>query len=76
MDNPLCAPTGWIRSHLVTTNPPSRQKPVATQHPDRRAGMMVDMTPEEEYEFYARADDRSVSSWVRRAVEHELNGSA
>lgn len=24
----------------------------------------------------ARADDRSVSSWVRRAVEHELNRPA
>lgn len=24
----------------------------------------------------AQADDRSVSSWVRRAVEHELNRSA
>lgn len=72
------------------------------------------MTPEEEYEFYARpenrepqgpprrrrprmsemvpvrftpevldeirqradADDRSVSSWIRRAVEHELRESA
>ena len=69
------------------------------------------MTPEEEYEFYARpenqeppgpgrrqltvavpvrfspemlkqvraaaaADDRSVSSWIRRAVEHELRHPA
>ncbi|MPY85368.1 MAG: Arc family DNA-binding protein [Actinophytocola sp.] len=71
------------------------------------------MTPDEEYEFYARpenqepvgrprrrarltepvpvrfptelleevrrraeADDRSVSSWIRRAVEHELGRSA
>lgn len=24
----------------------------------------------------ARADDRSVSSWVRRAIEHELNRPA
>lgn len=24
----------------------------------------------------AQADDRSISSWVRRAVEHELNRSA
>jgi hypothetical protein len=24
----------------------------------------------------AEADDRSVSSWIRRAVEHELNRSA
>lgn len=76
--------------------------------------MNTPMTPEEEYEFYARpenqepqgpprrrrsrlsemvpvrfppeilaevrrraeADDRSVSSWIRRAVEHELRESA
>lgn len=76
--------------------------------------MTSEMTPEEEYEFYANpanqmpagkprrrtakltspipvrfpddvldevrkraeADDRSVSSWIRRAVEHELNRSA
>lgn len=76
--------------------------------------MTSDMTPEEEYEFYAdpenqkptgeprrrtaklttpipvrfpesvldevkkraEADDRSVSSWIRRAVEHELNRPA
>lgn len=76
--------------------------------------MNSEMTPEEEYEFYAEpanqeptgkprrrtaklttpipvrfpadvldevkrradADDRSVSSWIRRAVEHELNRPA
>lgn len=76
--------------------------------------MNTQMTPDEEYEFYARpenqqpqgpprrrrsrlsapipvrfppelleevrraadADDRSVSSWIRRAVEHELRRSA
>lgn len=76
--------------------------------------MTSEMTPDEEYEFYAdpanrepvgpprhrkanltapipvrfpesvldevkkraEADDRSVSSWIRRAVEHELNRSA
>jgi hypothetical protein len=76
--------------------------------------MASEMTPEEEYEFYAdpanqvpmgkprrrtakltapilvrfteatmdeirkraEADDRSVSAWIRRAVEHELNRSA
>ena len=75
--------------------------------------MSSDMTPDEEYEFYADAanqepagpprrrtrltspipvrfpadvldevkrradaDDRSVSSWIRRAVEHELGRSA
>lgn len=76
--------------------------------------MPTEMTPDEEYEFYAKpenrelhgkprrraaklstpipvrfpaevldevkrraeADDRSVSSWIRRAVDHELNRSA
>ncbi len=76
--------------------------------------MISEMTPDEEYEFYADpgnqepqgpprrrksrltapvpvrfppevlqkvkeradADDRSVSSWIRRAVEHELNRTA
>lgn len=76
--------------------------------------MSTEMTPDEEYEFYAdpanrepvgkprrrtaklttpipvrfpetvldevrkraEADDRSVSSWIRRAVEHELNRPA
>jgi hypothetical protein len=76
--------------------------------------MSSEMTPDEEYEFYAdpanqepvgkprrrtarltapipvrfpadvldevkrraEADDRSVSSWIRRAVAHELNRSA
>lgn len=76
--------------------------------------MTSEMTPDEEYEFYAdpanlmpvgkprrrkaklttpipvrfpddvldevkrraEADDRSVSSWIRRAVEHELNRPA
>jgi hypothetical protein len=30
----------------------------------------------EEIKKRAEADDRSVSSWIRRAVEHELNRSA
>lgn len=76
--------------------------------------MTTEMTPDDEYEFYAKAenqvpqgaprrrgarltspipvrfppelleevkrraqaDDRSVSSWIRRAVEHELGHSA
>lgn len=76
--------------------------------------MSSEMTPDEEYEFYAdpahqmpagkprrrratlstpipvrfpegvldevkkraEADDRSVSAWIRRAVEHELNRTA
>lgn len=30
----------------------------------------------EEVKSAARADDRSVSAWIRRAVEHELGRSA
>ena len=30
----------------------------------------------EEVKSAARADDRSVSAWIRRAVEHELRRSA
>lgn len=76
--------------------------------------MTVDMTPDQEYEFYARpenqepkgapirrrgrmadpvpvrlpsellervrkaaeSDDRSISAWIRRAVEHELSSTS
>lgn len=30
------------------------------------------ITPQDEYDFYAEPD-RSVSSWIRRAVEHEID---
>ena len=30
------------------------------------------MTRQEEHDFYADADDRSVSAWIRRAVDREL----
>ena len=93
----------------AVTRPPSDKPP----HTGGIA-MTTEMTPDEEYEFYAKpenrelrgeprrrkarltapipvrfpeatmdeirkraeADDRSVSSWIRRAVEHELNRSA
>jgi hypothetical protein len=49
------------------------------------------MTPDQEFDFYAEpenqelleqarraadADDRSLSGWIRRAVEHELRRTA
>lgn len=48
--------------------------------PVRRRGRLSDPVPVrlpvevlEEVRRRAQADDRSISSWVRRAVEHELN---
>lgn len=52
----------------------------ALQGPARRRSKLTEMvpvrfTPETLDEVRRRAgdDDRSVSSWIRRAVEHELN---
>jgi len=90
----------WLLPSLKATFRPVQERPMS--HP---------MTPDEEYEFYARpenqqpqgparrrltatvpvrfpadlleqvraaaaAEDRSVSSWIRRAVEHELRPPA
>ena len=51
--------------------------------PVRRRGKLSDPVPVrlpmevlEEVRRRAQADDRSISSWVRRAVEHELNRTA
>ncbi len=51
--------------------------------PVRRRARLSDPVPVrlpldvlEQVRNLARADDRSVSSWVRRAVEHELNRPA
>ena len=60
---------------------PANQEP---QGPPRRrkhkltAPIPVRFSPEilEEVRARADADDRSVSSWIRRAVEHELNRTA
>jgi hypothetical protein len=52
--------------------PPRRRKP-------RLSAMVpVRLPPEllEEIRQRAEADDRSVSSWIRRAVEHELRHPA
>jgi hypothetical protein len=47
--------------------------------PRRRTAKLTELVPIrfppetlEEVQRLARADDRSVSSWIRRAVEHEL----
>lgn len=60
---------------------PENQEP---QGPARRRGskltelVPVRFPPEtlDEVRQRAQADDRSVSSWIRRAVEHELEQSA
>jgi predicted HicB family RNase H-like nuclease len=51
--------------------------------PRRRRGRLSEMVPVrfppellEEVRRRAEADDRSLSAWIRRAVEHELGHSA
>lgn len=56
---------------------PENQEP---QGPARRRSKLTEMVPVrfppetlDEVRRRAGVDDRSVSSWIRRAVEHELN---
>lgn len=52
--------------------PPRRRKrPLSTPVPVRFPADLL-----EEVKRAAEADDRSVSAWIRRAVEHELDRSA
>lgn len=52
--------------------PPRRRKrPLAAPVPVRFPADLL-----EEVKRAAEADDRSVSAWIRRAVEHELSRSA
>lgn len=60
---------------------PANQKP--TGKPQRRTAKLTTPIPVrfpadvlDEVKRRADADDRSVSSWIRRAVEHELNRPA
>lgn len=60
---------------------PANQVPTAT--PRRRTAKLTSPIPVrfpaellDEVKRRAEADDRSVSSWIRRAVEHELNRTA
>lgn len=55
------------------------QGPPRRRHSSRLSEMVpVRFPPEllEEVRRHAQADDRSLSSWIRRAVEHELRDSA
>jgi predicted HicB family RNase H-like nuclease len=55
------------------------QGPVRRRKPGRLSAMVpVRFSPEllEEVRRRAEADDRSLSSWIRRAVEHEVGRSA
>lgn len=60
---------------------PANQKPIG--NPRRRTAKLTTPIPVrfpadvlDEVKRRADADDRSVSSWIRRAVEHELNRPA
>ena len=60
---------------------PSNQQPQGPpqRRPPRLSAMVpVRFPPEllDEVRRRAEADDRSLSSWIRRAVEHELRNSA
>ena len=54
------------------------QGPPQRRQPRLSAMVPVRFPPEllEEIRRRAEADDRSLSSWIRRAVEHELRNSA
>ncbi len=54
------------------------QGPPRRRSPRLSAMVPVRFPPEllEEIRRRAEADDRSLSSWIRRAVEHELRNSA
>ena len=54
------------------------QGPPQRRQPRLSAMVPVRFPPEllDEIRRRAEADDRSVSSWIRRAVEHELRDSA
>lgn len=60
---------------------PANQQPAGPaqrRQPRLSAMVPVRFPPEllEEVRRRAEADDRSLSSWIRRAVEHELRNSA
>ncbi|HTW14581.1 MAG TPA: YlcI/YnfO family protein [Nocardioides sp.] len=58
-------------NQLPTGKPRRRTARLTTPIPVRFPEEVLD-----EVKKRAEADDRSVSSWIRRAVEHELNRTA
>jgi len=66
--------------HAFYANPENQepQGPPRRRTPRLSAMVPVRLPPEllEEIRQRAEADDRSVSSWIRRAVEHELHHPA
>lgn len=62
---------------------PENQEPQGPPRRRRKRSNLTEMVPVrfppetlEEVRRLAEADDRSVSSWIRRAVEHELEQQA
>ena len=77
------APSGATAAPLVVVLPPhslTKDNPASVQLATARltAPIPVRFPPEllEEIRRRAAEDDRSVSSWIRRAVEHELQRPA
>lgn len=58
-------------ANQVPQGPPRKRRNLTTPVPVRFPEELL-----EEVRRRAEADDRSVSSWIRRAVEHELRRSA
>jgi predicted HicB family RNase H-like nuclease len=56
----------------VPEGPPVRRKPKLS----KRVPVRFPEEPFSEIRNRAAADDRSVSNWIRRAVEHELDREA
>ena len=68
------------QEHAFYADPESQtpQGPAARRRPRNGATLPIRLPSEmlEEVRRRALADDRSVSSWVRRAIEHELTRPA
>lgn len=76
-DTPMSADQEYRFYNLPENQEP--QGPPRKRHTSRLSAMVpVRFPPEllDEVRRRAAADDRSLSSWIRRAVEHQLRDSA
>jgi predicted HicB family RNase H-like nuclease len=68
------------QEHAFYANPDNQtpQGPAVRRRPRNTAALPIRLPAEmlEQVRQRAAADDRSVSSWVRRAIEHELSRPA